>query len=275
MARFTVPEMNSDIIKAALAGVLVLSGCVLASPCISDPHTVRLGVLAGPGVEIAAAVKAQTPDDDLPLDVVAFEDPVVLARELDNGHVDAAELPSTPFLDQRRAETGHPFAVVGYTVTLPIAVYSRKVRQLRALRAGDEIAIPDGAVDRARALILLHNAGVVVLKYGVGFAATVADIEDNPRDIKVRETPAADLAAALDRVAAAVIPFADAARASLAPARDGLVVEDGHSPYAQILTVKGDDRDPAWAIPLLKRYQSPAIKTFILTRFNGSVRRPW
>jgi ABC-type metal ion transport system substrate-binding protein len=79
----------------------------------------------------------------------------------------------------------------------------------------------------------------------------------------------------LQSVAAVVMPFSTAMNLGLYPARDSLVIEDGHSPYAGILAVKDKDKDAPWVSQLIKAYHSEKVKAFILSQFNGSVRRPW
>ena len=56
-------------------------------------------------------------------------------------------------------------------------------------------------------LALLAKAGLITLKDGVGFKATVADITSNLKNIKIQELEAAQLPRSLDDVTIAVIPM--------------------------------------------------------------------
>ena len=79
----------------------------------------------------------------------------------------------------------------------------------------------------------------------------------------------------LDNAALVALPFATASAAGLAPARDALGMEDARVPFANVLAVRARDRDAPWLTPTVRGLHSEPVKTFILARFNDSVRRPW
>ena len=51
--------------------------------------------------------------------------------------------------------------------------------------------MPNDTTNEARALLLLQDNGIITLKEGAGLAATVNDIAENPRNIKIIELEAA------------------------------------------------------------------------------------
>lgn len=71
------------------------------------------------------------------------------------------------------------------------------------------------------------------------------------------------------------LSYGAAARVGLAPARSALAMEDGFSPCAQIFTVPKVERSSPWLAQLLRAYRASAVKSFILRRFEDSVRRAW
>jgi len=71
------------------------------------------------------------------------------------------------------------------------------------------------------------------------------------------------------------MPYATAASANLAPARDAIGMEDARVPWANVLAVRAADCGAGWAGATVAALHAPAVKTFILARFNDSVRRPW
>lgn len=69
----------------------------------------------------------------------------------------------------------------------PIALYSKKIKDVKELKKGDTITIPNDPTNGGRALQLLAGADLLKLKEGVGHAATVEDIIDNPLRLRIME----------------------------------------------------------------------------------------
>ena len=69
----------------------------------------------------------------------------------------------------------------------PFGIYPGKKETLDDLEDGDTIAVPNDTTNEARALLLLQDNGVITLKDGAGLEATVKDIEENPKNIKIEE----------------------------------------------------------------------------------------
>ena len=87
----------------------------------------------------------------------------------------------------------------------PFGVYGGTKDSFESLTDGDEIAIPNDTTNRARALLLLQDNGIITLKDGVGMDATALDIVSKKVNVTIREMEAAQLPKVLDSVALAVI----------------------------------------------------------------------
>ena len=83
----------------------------------------------------------------------------------------------------------------------PFGIYPGKKETLDDLEDGDTIAVPNDTTNEARALLLLQDNGVITLKDGAGLEATVKDIEENPKNIKIEELEAAQGSRVKDEVA--------------------------------------------------------------------------
>ena len=83
----------------------------------------------------------------------------------------------------------------------PFGIYPGKKETLDDLEDGDTIAVPNDTTNEARALLLLQDTGVITLKDGAGLEATVKDIEENPKNIKIEELEAAQVSRVKDEVA--------------------------------------------------------------------------
>ena len=144
---------------------------------------------------------------------------------------------------------------------------------LEDLVAGDKIAIPNDGSNRARALMLLEDAGLIKLAEGVGMQATVLDIVEYSVDVKIIEMEAAQLANIRDDVAFAVINGNYALHAGLFAGNDGIWVEDpaNANVYANVLVVKEGNENSEKTKALIAALQSDAVKAYIESTFPGSV----
>jgi D-methionine transport system substrate-binding protein len=152
-----------------------------------------------------------------------------------------------------------------------MGLYSHKVKKLDELKNNAEIAIPNDPSNGGRALLLLQQAKLITLKDGVGVKATVQDIVDNPKNLKIKEIEAAQLPRSLDDVDAAVINTNFAVQANLVPAKDALVIEDASSPYVNIIAVRKGDENRPEIKKLVAALQSEKIKKFIEEKYKGAI----
>lgn len=238
-------------------------------------QVIRIGVSTGPQAEIMEEVKGIAASHGLDLQIVRFDDENKIDAALDAGKLDANSFQDLPYLDQQKQAHGYHLVDVAYTVTLPLAFYSKKLTSLRGLKPGDTVALPKTPGDCARALILLQNYGFITFPDTAGLHATPRDISTNPRKLKFITLAPAQLPGALDKAAFAAIPWAVAEQAGLQPARDAIGMEDARSPYANVIVVRAQDKDQPWVARLVAAYHSEPIKHYILTRYQDSVRRPW
>ncbi|MGL5513005.1 MAG: MetQ/NlpA family ABC transporter substrate-binding protein, partial [Sporomusa sp.] len=161
-----------------------------------------------------------------------------------------------------------------YTVAVhiePMGIYSKKVKSLNDLENGAKIAIPNDPTNGGRALALLAKAGVIKLKDGVGIKATVSDITENNKNVKIHELEAPQLPRSLDDVALAVINTNYALEAKLVPAKDALLIEQKDSPYVNILTVRKGDENRPEIQQLSKALTSEEVKKFINEKYQGAI----
>jgi D-methionine transport system substrate-binding protein len=261
----------------ALIATLIAQSCVQAQvlPSFDLKQEIRFGTLGGPNLQILKVVKEAAAAKGLTIDIVEFGNAEGLASALDAGSLEATEVPNSPFLEDQIQRHGYKLDAIAYSVTQPMGIYARTIGALRMLKSGDTIAIPEDRINGPRALILLHNCGLLGLEDGAGLHATLKDINQNPKNLNIVEVPTGNMENALENNTAAAIPYPVAATLGLDPARDSIAIEDGHSPYAGILVAREKDGNAAWVEPLIKAYHSDEVKAFILSEFKGSIRRPW
>jgi len=146
-----------------------------------------------------------------------------------------------------------------------------KVKDLKEVQDGAQVAIPSDATNGGRALLLLSKAGLITLNDPNSISATVQDIKDNPKNLKFVELEAAQLPRTLDDSTISVINTNFALGANLNPTTDALFLESKDSPYVNIVSVREGDEKREDIQKLIKALQSPEIKKFIEEKYKGAV----
>ncbi|MFF8907372.1 MetQ/NlpA family ABC transporter substrate-binding protein [Streptomyces olivaceoviridis] len=262
-------------VLAAGAVTFGLTACGSDKDSASSDYSGPLVVAASPTphAEILDFVKDKLAKKaGLDLEVKEFTDYITPNTATEDGSVDANYFQNQPYLDDFNKKRGTHIAPVVTVHLEPLGLYSHKVKKADALKSGATIAVPNDAVNEARALKLLAANGLITLKDGVGTEATPQDITKNPKDLTFKEVEAAQTARSLDDVDAAVINGNYAISAGIKPAKDALVLESAkNSPYGNFLAVKeGNQKDPR-VKKLAKLLTSPEVKKFIEDKYQGSV----
>lgn len=147
---------------------------------------------------------------------------------------------------------------------LSLAGCSNSAKQL-------QIAVPNDTTNEARALLLLEANGIIKLKEGAGITATKGDIAENPYNVEIVETEAAQIPNVLKDVDYAVINSNYAINANLNPVDDSLVIEGAASAYANILAVKEGNETSDKVKALVAALQSRQVADYIAETYGGSV----
>ncbi|MEV7677193.1 MetQ/NlpA family ABC transporter substrate-binding protein [Streptomyces sp. NPDC088341] len=207
----------------------------------------------------------------LKLEVKEFTDYVLPNTATQSGEVDANFFQHKPYLDDFNKKNGTDIVPVVNVHLEPLGLYSNKIDDLKGIKSGQSIAIPNDTTNEGRSLKLLADNGVITLKDGAGIDANLSDIKD-AKGIEFKELEAATLPRALNDVDAAVINGNYALEADLKPAQDALALEKSEgNPYANFLAVKrGNEKDPR-VQKLAELLNTPEVKKFIEDTYDGSV----
>ena len=258
--------------KLGLAAILSLA----ALPALAQQtQTVRIGATPGPHAQILEAVKPIAAKKGLDIKIVEFSDYVVPNTALAGGDIEANSFQNQPYLDNQTRDRGYKIVGVGLTVNFPLGIYSRKHKSWAEIPDGATIAIQNDPTNGGRSLLLLQDKGVIKLKADVGFKPTLADIAENPKQLKFVEIEAAQTPRSLDDVDAAAVNTNYATQAGLDPVNDPILKEDPKGPYVNLLAVRAGDKDKPWVKDLVEAYHSAQVKTFVLTQFKGAVLPSW
>ena len=256
----------------------------LALPFIRRAHAqeagtaarpVRVGVTSGVHAQVLERVDALLRPQGLVLKATEFGDFIQPNAALASGDLDANTYQHQPFLEQQVKDRGYRIAPVGRTVMTAMAVFSAKAKRAGDLPRGARVAIPNDPTNGGRALVLLAQAGLITLKDGGNFRSTVLDIQSNPKELRILELDAAQIARSLPDVDAGAITGNYAVAAGLDPLNDSLVVEKADPAlirqYCCLVVVRQGDEARPWAKLLASGYADPALKQWVTTTFKGAV----
>ena len=262
-------------IAPLLVGVLAfaIAGCGTNTNQSSQaPKEIKIGATAGPHAQVAEAVAKEAKKQGIDLKVVEFSDYVTPDKALADGDIQLNAYQHVPFMENFNKQNGSNLVAIGKTILVRMGLYSNSVHSVQDVPEGATVSIPNDPTNGGRALALLAKAGLITLKDGVGFKATVADITSNPKNIKIQELEAAQLPRSLDDVTIAVIPMNYVQSAGLSVEKQGFFFESKDEPLTVIvLAVRSEDKDNETYKKIADIYKSDAIKQFINDTFKGSI----
>ncbi|WMX47926.1 MetQ/NlpA family ABC transporter substrate-binding protein [Streptomyces roseicoloratus] len=274
---------NNTKLTAGIAATAALALGLTACGTASDPSSAKDA--AGSADKPLVVAASPTPHADildyvkdnlaakegLKLEVKEFTDYVLPNTATESGQVDANFFQHKPYLDDFNKKNGTHIVPVVNVHLEPLGLYSKKLKSLKDIKAGQTIAVPNDTTNEGRALHLLAENGLITLKAGVGTDAKLSDITDK-KGLEFKELEAATVPRALNDVDAAVINGNYAIEAKLEPAKDSLVLEKAEgNPYANFLAVKEGNEKDVRVQKLAKLLNSPEVKKYIEDTYKGSV----
>lgn len=251
--------------KTLLAAAFILVGATALA------GELKVGATPVPHAELLNLVKEDLKTEGVDLKVVEFTDYVTPNLALAEGELDANFFQHFPYLEKFSNERGLNLVSAGKVHVEPLGVFSQKIKDIKDLSNKATIAIPSDPSNGGRALILLHNSGIIKLNDTTNLYVTEFDIVENPKKLKFKPIEAAQLPRVLPDVEAAVINGNYALEAGFSPVEDSLLLEGAESPYANIIAVKSGDESKEDIQKLLKALQSKKVSDYIGANYKGGV----
>ncbi len=237
----------------------------------AEPVTIKIGASPVPAGDILNFVKPKLAEKRINLKIIEFSDYIQPNLALSDKEIDANFFQHKPFMDKFAADRGLKLHAMPGIFIAPIALYSNKIKEVKEIKKGDRITIPNDPTNGGRALQLLASTGLLKLKDNVGHSASIEDIVENPLKLKIIEVEAATLPRTLDDVKASVINQTYALSSGLNPVKDAIIIESKDSPYANIVAVREEDQNKPEILELNNTLRTPEVKAFILEHFKGSL----
>lgn len=258
------------MLKKTIVLLAVLT-ILFAGAAQAQDQKLSIGATPVPHSEILNFIRDDLAEEGIELEIVEFTDYVTPNIALDDGSIDANFFQHVPYLEQFNKDRGLNLVSAVKVHVEPIGLYSNKYTSLEEIPEGASIALPNDPSNEGRALILLHNNGIITLDDPENLNATPIDIAENPKNLKFEELEAAQLPRVLPDVAGAIINTNYALEADLNPLEDAIIMEGENSPYVNVIAVRKGDADSEKIKTLKKIIQSKDVKEFILEEYEGAV----
>lgn len=256
---------------------VVLVGCSTGNAKNNEKQVVKLGVV-GANNEVWESVKDRLKDQNIDLELVEFSDYTQPNAALAEKEIDLNSFQHQIFLDNYNTEHKTDLVSIGNTVSAPLGIYADKIKDVKELKDGAEIAIPNDATNGGRALLLLQSAGLIKVDPSKKQTPTVNDITENKLNLKISELDAAQTARALKDVDASVINSGMAVDAGFVPSKDAIFLEpvnDTSKPYVNIIVARKEDEDNETYKKIVEAYQNDDTVKVIEETSKGSSIPAW
>ena len=229
-----------------------------------------VGATPIPHAELLNLVKDDLKKEGIELEVVEFNDYVQPNKALADKSIDANFFQHVPYMEDFGKKNHIDMVAVGNIHLEPMALYSKKIKNIKDLKSGDTLIIPNDPTNGGRALILLDKAGIIKLKDNTKLDSTPADIIKNPKNIKIETLSNEQIAPRLSEVAGAIINSNFAIDAKVTK-NEIILIEGKDSPYVNVVTVLKENQKEERVKKLVKALQSEKVKKYIEEKYDGRV----
>lgn len=287
---------NLKKIALGLSLVLTLTGCgnkkedtnsnssasnqAKSEDRFADEKEIKIGVCGEKNEVLEDVAKRFEKDTGKKIKIVPFSDYNQPNEALNSGDIDINSFQHKKFLEDYNKSHKTDIVSVGDTLLAPMGIYSNKIKDVKEIKDGDKIAIPNDPTNGARALFLLQSAGLIEVEGKEGDAITIDNIKKNPKNLEIIELDASQTARNLTEVAASVINSGMAVDAGFIPTQDSIYLEDKDDPakaiYVNIFAARKEDKDSKTLENFVKNYyQTDQTKKLIEKETKGSEIPAW
>ncbi|ULJ69115.1 MetQ/NlpA family ABC transporter substrate-binding protein [Wielerella bovis] len=280
--------MNATL-KLSLAGVIALalsacggqqetakpatdatsaSGASGAAPVVEKTE-IRFGTTAGDfGDMVKDQIKPILEKQGYKVTLTEYTDYVTPNKALAENAIDINIFQHKPYLDTFKAEHNLDLVEVFQVPTAPLGLYPGKLTALDQVKDGSSVSVPNDPSNLARALVMLGELKWVKLKDGIDpLKASVADIAENTKNIKLVEMEAANLPRSRQDVDFAIVN-GNYAMSSGMKLTETLFLEPSFA-YINWSAVRTADKGAKWVQDIEAAYNSDEFKSYAKQKFAG------
>ncbi|WP_336277080.1 MetQ/NlpA family ABC transporter substrate-binding protein [Bartonella sp. CB178] len=265
---------QNTVIKLLISLSLVF--LAISFSAAEDKSDIKLGVMEGEEAAIWKVAIEQAKKEGLNIKLVYFSDYTLPNDAINAGDIDANAFQHAPYLNSQIEQYGYKLSVAGHTFITPIGVYSRKIKDIKDLRNGASVGIPNDPSNGTRALLLLDSLRLIKLRNPRNALLSPFDIIENPKNLKIRELDAGILGRAVDDFDIAIVNTNWALTTKLDLEKDAIAWESAqNNPYDNVIVVRTADKDKPWVKKLVAAYNSEPVREKIKEVFGTKAQTSW
>lgn len=245
-----------------------------------EGQKVKIGVVGEEYEEVWKFVAQKAKEQEgIDLEVVLFTDYSTPNVSLADGSIDLNAFQHDVFLENWNKENKGNIVTIGYTVAVPIRIYSEKYKTLEELPEGAKIAVNSAPTSLGYNLQTLERAGLLKLKDNQELLVTPNDIAENPKKLQLVELDGAQIPASLPDVDAAFIDDSFLSATAFSP-KDAIYVY-GDTPETINLSrvnnivARSEDKDKALFKKIVALYQTEEVAKKIEEVTSGGSIPAW
>jgi D-methionine transport system substrate-binding protein len=257
--------------KLILLGlVFFVAGGFLACTKKSNDVVVRVGVVGSANDYWQPAIVALA-KEGIKLELVTFNSYVEPNQYLAAGDIELTSFQTYASLSYALATNeNYDFSPIGETVIVPLGLYSKKIKNVAALKKGNVIAIANDPINQARALLILQANRLITINPKKLSSPKLEDIIDNPLRLEFLEVEAGRMRVAIDQVVAAFINGNVAVDMGLNPIKNALLLErrdDENSQYINVIVARTENKDNPFYKKVVEAFQNDQTKRILADKF--------
>lgn len=261
------------IISLVLLLVLSLSlvGCKKNS---IDDKVIVVGASITPHAEILEQARGYIESKGYKLDIKTYTDYILPNVALSEGELDANFFQHGPYLEDYNNKNNTNLISVLSVHYEPLGIYAGVSNDIKNIKNGAKIAVPNDSTNYARSLLLLQALNIIEVDSTKGLLIKNSDITKNPYNVEIITFNAASLPAQLSEVDFAVIN-GNYAESSKVDSSKLLAQEDAESVaakiYANIVVVNKGNENKEAIIVLVEALSQSNISQFIKEKYHNTV----
>lgn len=246
------------------ASILSIAFGSAASAQTPEKKELRVGFVPGPYIdEFKIGVAPELAKKGYQIRYVEFSAGLEANNAVFKNEIDADVMQHTVFLNSYNERQKTDLVGIVHVPTPPMGIYSKKHALGEKIGPGAKVAVPNDPVNLQRALWILRDLGLVEIRDSKPVDVTELDVIKNPGGIKIVPLEAAQAPRALDDVDFAAIQGNFAIFSGL-KLTNAFALEKMTEPYINVVAVKRDNAETAWAKDIVAAYKSPGFKAAIL-----------
>jgi len=228
----------------------------------SADSPIRIGVVDGEEPYWTAFAEAAMVEG-IYVDIQNFGDYTLLNQALVEGDLELNQFQHLDYLANFNVASGYDLVPVGATAVYPMALFSDRWNSVAEFPEGAEIAIPNDPTNLARALLVLQDAGLLVLNNGGSRQSTAYDVDTANSRVSVIPVDAAQTAASIHDLDGAIVNNDMIGQIGLSLS-DAVYADNPESeasqPYINIFVARAADVDnPTFARLVSIFHNTPAV----------------